>query len=203
MYVAADAPPKAVFRSTTIVLPTDRRVAILGNRLQGKTTLLRLLAGSEAPDRGEVIASLALSPIANSRTLFHPRLTGTENLRIVARMIGVDADRLALTAAAFCGMGKKIERPICTMSGPERQLLELALLSALSFGCYLLDNAHSVPPKLLERYFNAAARRGAGAIFATIAPRQVYEYADYAVVIRDGTVRGFNQIEEAVQSYER
>src|SRR5277367_5019471 len=36
--------PRLVFRPTNAALPTDRRVAILGDRQQGKSMLLRLLA---------------------------------------------------------------------------------------------------------------------------------------------------------------
>jgi ABC-type polysaccharide/polyol phosphate transport system ATPase subunit len=194
---------KLALRPTTIALPTDRRVAILGDRLQGKTLLLRLLAGLEAPDEGEVIAPMRLSPIANSKTLFHPRLSDLENIRLVARMLGVDAHQLTLAVDTFCGPGLVAERPIYMLNGPQRRLLEIALLAALSFDCYLLDNASQIPRDLLDRFFDAAARRGAGMIFATALPRQVYEYADYAVVIANHTVRAFNYVEEAIESYER
>ena len=35
-HFSEDKPPRLVFRPTTLALPTDRRVAILGERLQGK-----------------------------------------------------------------------------------------------------------------------------------------------------------------------
>jgi len=202
-YISKDDAPRLVFRPTTVVLPTDRRVAILGDRLQGKTMLLRLLAGLEAPDEGEVMAPLRLSPIANARALFHLRLSGLENIRLLARMLGVDAHQLTLAVNAFCGMGNVLARPLYHLKLQQRQLLDIALLAVLSFDCYLLDNAHSLPRELLERYLEAAAQRGAGLIFTTAVPRQACEYADYAVVISDHTVRAFNQVDEAIESYER
>jgi capsular polysaccharide transport system ATP-binding protein len=196
-------PPKLVFRPMTISVPMDRRVAILGNRQQGKTLLLRLLAGLEAPDTGEVITPPGLSPIANSKRLFHPLFSGVENIQLFARLSGVDGNILVAAVGAFCGENHLLEKPISRLNGIERQQLEIALLSLLSFDCYLLDDALQVPPSLLERYFDAAARRKAGMIFTTALPRQVYEYADYALVIRDRTVRAFNHVEEAIESYER
>src|SRR5271156_981553 len=89
-------PPRPVFRSTSIALPTDRRVAILGDRGQGKTLLLRLLAGLDAPDTGEVTAPLRLSPIANSRAVLNPRLSGIENIRLFARISGIESHSLTL-----------------------------------------------------------------------------------------------------------
>jgi len=202
-YRVQDGRPKLVLRPTTIALPTDRRVAILGGRMEGKTTLLRLLTGFEAPDAGEIVAPLRLSPIGNSRTLLHPVFSGAENIQIVARMTGVDPDLLLAAVDRLCGIGRMLEKPLHTQDAQLRQLLEIALLSVLPFDCYLLDNTHSMPAGLLERYFDAAERRGAGMIFATGQPRQAYRYADYAVVIKDRTVCAYNQVEEAIESYER
>jgi len=195
--------PKLVFRPTSIAVPTDRRVAILGDRGQGKTTLLRLLAGVEAPDAGEVNVLSSLSPIGNSKALFHPRLSGTENIRLIARMAGIDAHQLTITADALCGLGADIAKPVATLTGPKRQLLELAVMSVMSFDCYLLDDAFRILPSVLERYLNAAARRGSGVIFTTILPRQVLEYAEYTIVIRNSTARAFSKMEEAIEAYER
>jgi ABC-type polysaccharide/polyol phosphate transport system ATPase subunit len=195
--------PKLVLRPTTIALPTDRRVAILGNRQQGKSTLLRLLAGFDPPDTGEVIADLKFSPIGNSRSIFHPRLSTAENVRLFSRSMGMDVDYVLTAVDALCNMGDEVQKPSAFLSGPQRQLLEIALLSVLPFDCYLLDDAFRMPKSLLERYFDAAERRGAGMIFTTIVPRQVYEYADFAVVIRDNTVQAFSHAEEAIETHER
>jgi ATP-binding cassette subfamily F protein 3 len=43
-----------VFRDVTVAIPHQARIALLGPNGVGKTTLLRLLAGEEAPDRGLV-----------------------------------------------------------------------------------------------------------------------------------------------------
>jgi capsular polysaccharide transport system ATP-binding protein len=202
-YFGADEAPKPVFCPTTIAIPTDRRVAILGGRLQGKTTLLRMLAGLEAPNEGEVYAPLKLSPIANSRALLHPRLSGAENIRLFARMLGVDAEQLSLAVDSFCRLGYLLERPVNSLEGPQRQLLEVALVNILSFDCYLLDNAPLIPAELLSQCFEGASVRGAGMIFATNAPRQAYQHADCVVVICDYTMHAFSRVDEAIESYER
>lgn len=203
-YFSEDMPPKLVLRPTTLTLPTDRRVAILGGRSQGKTTLLRLLTGALAPNDGQVIAApLHFSPIVNPGQLFHARLSGMENIRLVARMLGVDGERLSRAVVVFCRGEIDLEMPLRLYTGVRRQLLEIGLLSVLPFDCYVLDNAHLLEPALLERCFKTTAGRGAGMIYATSVSRHVYHYADHAVVIRDGTVRGFNQVEEAIESYER
>jgi capsular polysaccharide transport system ATP-binding protein len=194
--------PRLLFRPTSIAIPTDRRVAVLGGRQEGKTTLLRLLAGLDHPDTGEVASDLRLSPIGNSRSIFHPSLSTSENVRLFGRSSGIDADYLLTTVDALCHIGEDAEKPFAMLNGPQRQILEIALLSILPFDCYLLDDAFRMPKALLERYFEAAERRGAGMIFTTTVPRQVYEYADYAVVIRGRTVLPYSQAEEAIETHE-
>jgi ABC-type polysaccharide/polyol phosphate transport system ATPase subunit len=201
---AKGKPPKLMFRPTTIPLPTDRRVAILGGRAQGKTLLLRMLAGLEKPDMGEIIVPLSLSPIANSRLLFHPIFTVDEGIRAIARLSGIDADWLAAGVTHLIGEGAGLlKKPVSVLNGLQRQELEIATLSILPFDCYLMDDAHQVSTALLERYLDAAARRGAGTIFTTVLGRQARLYADYVVVVDDCTIRAYNQVEEAVESYER
>jgi ABC-type polysaccharide/polyol phosphate transport system ATPase subunit len=202
-YFSKHDAPNVALRATTVALPTDRRVGILGDRLQGNSALLRLLAGLEAPDTGSVVAPLNLSPIANAGNLFHPRFSPAENVRLVARILGVDGAKLAALVDGLCGIGPAMDRPVRLLKAPERQRLDISLVALLSFDCYLLDDARSVPNELLEGFFHAAAARGAGVIFATNVPRQVYKYADHAVVIRDGTIEEFVDVGEAARSYER
>jgi lipopolysaccharide transport system ATP-binding protein len=197
-----NAPQLGLYR-TTISIPTDRRVAILGGRREGKTLLLRLIARMEEPDDGIVTGATGFSPIGNSRSLFHPRLSGFDNISMIARMMGVAADRLIDAVVRLCPLEGDLEKPIATVDFARRQQMELALLSILSFDCYLLDDAHQTPKDLLERYFDAAARRGAGMIFTTVQPRQVTEYADCAIIVRGKTARGFNRVEEAIEAYEQ
>jgi capsular polysaccharide transport system ATP-binding protein len=195
-------PARLVFRPTSVTLPTDRCVGILGRRRQGKTVLLRLLAGLEAPDEGSVVAPLRLSPIVNSEALLDSRLTGMENIRVVARLYGIDADRFALAVGAFCGAAA-LGIPLKHLDAKLRKTMEMALTAVLPFDCYLLDHIADFGPDWIEQYFEAAARRQAGVIFATSNARHVREYADFVAVIDDYTVHIFDRVNEAIGFYER
>jgi capsular polysaccharide transport system ATP-binding protein len=192
-----------VLRSTTTVVPTDRRIAILAERREGKTVLLRLLGGVEAPDRGEVVTSLLLSPVVNAGALFHPQLTGLENIRFFARMFGLDADRLTLVIDAFCSAGGSLEYTIRSQDANHRKVLELALISIIPYDCYLLDDIGQFGEEAVLQHFAAAARRKAGVIFTTSRPRLVHQFADCAMVLRDGTLHPFTRVDEAIRFYER
>ena len=83
-----------MFRPSDISLPTDRRLAVLGRRRSGKTTLLKILAGKLRPDLAKLLESAQFSPVANAGGLFHPKLNVVDNVRFLADLYCVDADRM-------------------------------------------------------------------------------------------------------------
>jgi capsular polysaccharide transport system ATP-binding protein len=195
--------PQIVLRPTTIGWPADRRVAILGERRVGKTTVLQMLAGKLSPDQGAVIAPLFFSPVVNTGGLFHPQLTGIDNIRFVARMFGVQADRLTLAVDAFCGSSLRLNDPIRAHDTAHRRAFEVAVTIVLPFACYLFDDVAQLPPDLLARCFTAARERGAGLVFSTASPRLARQFGEIFVVIADATLHMFTQAEEAIRFFGR
>jgi capsular polysaccharide transport system ATP-binding protein len=200
-YVVAHSAAKTVLEATTLTVPADRRLAVLGARREGKSTFLRLLAGTETPTAGEVIALGRRSPVVRFGGLFDRRLTGRENVRFFARMMDVDADQLAMALDAFCNangvLAQSLDDP-----GDDSQAAELALLSILPFDCYFLDEIGALETAVRERLLGLAAQRGAGVIFATNQPQLARRYADCAVVIRNRTVHPFSTVAEAIAFHE-
>jgi len=199
----AGALPHVVYRPTTISLPLDRRVAILGPRRSGKTTLLQMLARKLKPDQGQIIGSTSLSPVINSGGILHPQLSSLDNIRFVARAYGLDADRLLRAIDALCGIGFPLGGLLKAQDPVNRKTLEAAITIVLPFECYLFDEIGQLQPELLDRCMEAAARRNAGFIFATSQPRFVRQWADLVVVIDDATLYAFTKAQDAIQFFER
>jgi capsular polysaccharide transport system ATP-binding protein len=202
-YIGSGGAPMVVFRPTSVSIPADRRVAVLGERGTGKTVLLRLLAKIEAPDQGEVIQAVRLSPVIGVTGLFHPQLTGLENIRFVARVFDIDADRLTLAVDAFCGAGGRLGEAVRLQEPADRRAMEAAVVAILPFDCYLIDNTGMLGSEILERCFEAASRREAGVIFATSNPRLVRQFANFVVAIGDATLHLFADVESAIGFHER
>jgi capsular polysaccharide transport system ATP-binding protein len=195
--------PRIVFRPTTVSLPTDRRVAILGDKRVGKTTLLQMLARKLIPDQGRLIAPVRFSPVVNSGGLLHPKLTVLENIRFLARLFGADAERLAFAVDALNGGDIRLDTPFKTHDSGGRKDLEAAVAIALPFDCYLFDDAGQLGPDLIERCFEAAKWRGAGFIFASTSSRLARQFADAILVIGDMTLYPFADAEEGIRFFER
>jgi capsular polysaccharide transport system ATP-binding protein len=195
--------PNVVFRPTTISLPTDRRLAVLGGKSEGKTVLLQLLAGTEKPDVGSVITPPGLSPVVNSDRIFHRDLSVLENIRFYARRFLVDEVRLMQAIDRMSPLAAALERRAGDLTMRERRGMEAALAMAFGFDCYLVDDIDILPTEITQRTLAEIARRGAGLIFATDRSRLARQFADCAVVIQDHTLHPFARIEEATRFYER
>ncbi len=194
--------PQIVLVPGTISLPTDRRLAVLVRRHQGKTTLLHLLSGKLRPDQGEVIGADSLSPVVNAGGLLHPQLSLVENIRFLARAYGFDPDVMLMAIDALQPLDFPLDQPLKGQDGSHRKSLEAAIVFLLPFRCYLVDELGQLDTDLVARCIESLADRQAGIVFTTSQPRLASQYADAAVLIDDGLLHLFQDVDEAVEVYE-
>lgn len=131
---AYDAP---VLENVTLRFADGRITALLGVSGRGKTTVLRLLAGLEKADGGEVSADGKVGYLFQEPRLL-PTLSAFANVRSVCSS---DAD--ARQALALCRADALAEKLPSEMSGGERQRVALARLVAFGGDVWLLDEPFS------------------------------------------------------------
>ena len=200
---AANGVRTVVFRPTTLALPADRRLVVLGDKHEGKSVLLQLLARSEKPDLGRVVSTARLSPVVNADRIFHRELSGFENLRFYARRFSVDERLLIAAMDHLYPLGRFLEASTGELPVRTRRSIEAAMTAALAFDCYLIDDLGLLDPLMVQRHLDVAGARGAGIVFSTGSLRVARQFADCAVVIKDRTLYPFCRIEEAARFYER
>jgi ABC-type polysaccharide/polyol phosphate transport system ATPase subunit len=94
-------------------------LAVIGSNGAGKSTLLGLVAGISQPDEGTVAVNGQLAALLELGSGFHPDLTGRENVRLNAALLGLSRRQ---TAAAFerivefSGIREFIDEPLRTFS---------------------------------------------------------------------------------------
>ena len=200
-YSAALRGGREVFRPSDISLPTDRRLAVLGRRRSGKTTLLKILAGKLRPDLAKLLESAQFSPVANAGGLFHPKLNVVDNVRFLADLYCVDAARMYRGLLEFCQI--KSDKDIAAKSNDPalRRSLEVAAIMFLPFSCYLVDDAAHLSSEFVDRCFAAAEHRGAGLIFATSNARMARQHAQAVLVIAERSLHLFDDVEEASEFF--
>src|SRR4051794_2641764 len=129
--------PKTVLAAVDLEIRRGEFVVLLGTSGTGKTTLLRILAGLEAADRG-----LVLVPKACTTVYQEPRLV--PSMRVAANVSigqprGAGTRRAAEKALAEVGLASHARAWPATLSGGEAQRVALARALVREPALLLLD----------------------------------------------------------------
>jgi ATPase subunit of ABC transporter with duplicated ATPase domains len=116
-----------VFKHVSFDLQRGERLLVLGLNGAGKTSLLRILAGIDTPDEGEVRLGhgAALGYYAQEHEGLDPAVTAMESIREVAK---APDDLLRGVLGHFLLGGDQAHQPARTLSGGEKTKLALARL---------------------------------------------------------------------------
>jgi len=131
-----------LFADLSLRLRAGEYVAIMGESGVGKSTLLNLIAGLEAPDRGTIcIAGQRMSGLPDEQAArlrreklgfvfqaFHvlPHLTLLQNVRVPLLLLGRDDPGRAAAMLAAVGLGARLESLPRELSGGELQRVAIA-----------------------------------------------------------------------------
>jgi ATPase subunit of ABC transporter with duplicated ATPase domains len=153
-----------VFTDVDLAIDKGSRVVILGLNGAGKTTMLRILAGVDAPDTGEVLPGhgLKIGYYAQEHETLDGSLTVLQNLHAAAPQLQDTEARSVL--GSFLFSGDDATKPAHVLSGGEKTRLALAILVVSSANVLLLDEpTNNLDPASREEVL-AAIREYAGAI---------------------------------------
>lgn len=130
---------RTVARNITATFPARTGVAILGRNGAGKSTFLRMIAGTQAHDSGRILRQGTLSWPVGFAGSFHADLTGAQNTRFVARIQGVDTDALCAWVEEFAELGAHFHLPVRTYSAGMKARLAFGISMGIPFDTYLVD----------------------------------------------------------------
>ncbi len=197
---------KVILDRASFRVELGNSLGILAPNGTGKTTLINMMAGLERPDDGEIRRTSRISFPLGFMGGVIPRLSGAENARFIAKLYGLDPDYLEAFCRWLCGLNEYMDMPVGTYSSGMRARLSFALLLALDFDIYLIDEGM---PATTDVKFNARA----GAILreklheATIVvvshQADVLEkFCRSAAVLTHGQLQMFDTLEEAKRLYD-
>jgi NitT/TauT family transport system ATP-binding protein len=142
-----------VLHDFSLQIADGELVALVGPSGIGKTTLLHLAAGLEAPDRGAVIFAEGGSPRLGM-VFQQPRLLDwmpvQTNVDLVADAAGIDRER-GREALRAVGLADYADAYPLSLSGGQRQRVALARAFAVAPDFLLLDEPFSALDELTAR----------------------------------------------------
>ncbi|WP_170383548.1 ABC transporter ATP-binding protein [Ruegeria atlantica] len=197
---------KVILDRVSFRIELGRSIGILAPNGTGKTTLINMMAGLEKPDEGVIRKDCRISfPMGFSGGVVK-KLSALENARYIAKIYGMDPDYVEAYCSWLCGLGEYFNQPLGTYSSGMRARFTFALMLALDFDMYLIDEGM---PATTDVEFNRKAGdilrerlRTTTLVIVSHSPEVLEKFAQQAAVLVDGQLYMFDTLEEAKQLYD-
>ncbi len=188
------------------VFPDKTSVALLGRNGAGKSSLLRMVAGTMNPSSGQVKFTGTISWSVGFAGSFHPDLSGAQNTRFVARIYGVDSDLLIDYVKDFSELKYHFNLPVRTYSSGMRARLAFGVSMGIQFDTYLVDEVTAVGDAAFrEKCVSVFKERmkDSGAIVVSHSMPVIRSMCSAGAVLENGKLKYFDDLEEAITEHNR
>lgn len=197
---------KVILDRVSFRVELGNSLGILAPNGTGKTTLINMMAGLEKPDEGTITRKCRISfPLGFMGGVIN-KLSAMENSRYIARIYGLDPDYVEAFCRWLCGIEEYFDMPVGTYSSGMKQRFTFALMLALEFDIYLIDEGM---PSATDVEFNRKAgdvlRERLESTTIIIVSHQaatLERFARSAAVLRNGQLYMFDTLEEARPLYD-
>ncbi|WP_133487156.1 ABC transporter ATP-binding protein [Aliiroseovarius marinus] len=197
---------KVILDQASFRVELGNSLGILAPNGTGKTTLINMMAGLEKPDEGEIVRGCRISFPLGFMGGVVSKLSARDNARHIARLYGLDPDYLEAFTRWLCDLEEYYDFPIATYSAGMRGRFTFALLLAMDFDIYLIDEGM---PSTTDAEFNRRAGevlqerlKDATVIVVSHQAKTLEKLCNSAAVLTNGQFYQFETLEEAKQLYD-
>lgn len=196
-------------RGVSLELKRGQCLGLIGDNGAGKSSLLKLLAGTMQPSEGHIHRKGRVTAILELGAGFHPDFTGRQNLYFGGSLIGITAAQMQQLEAeiiAFAELHDAIDRPVKTYSSGMVVRLAFALVTAIEPDLLIIDEALAVgdqhfQKKCVER-IEAFRNHGCTILFCSHSLYHVQRLCDTALWLHQGQPRALGPTPEVIAAYE-
>ena len=196
---------KVILDKVSFRVNLGESLGILAPNGTGKTTLVNMMSGLEKPDEGVIRRESKISFPLGFMGGVSPSHNAMENARYIARIYGMDPDYVEAFCRWVCGLEEYFEMPLATYSSGMKARFSFALLLALDFDIYLIDEGM---PATTDVAFNQKAGDilkerllHSTVIMVSHDPETLKRFCTSAAVLKNGQFYQFDTLEEAKAMY--
>lgn len=197
---------KVILDRASFRVELGNSMGILAPNGTGKTTIINMMAGLEKPDEGEIVRTSRISFPLGFMGGVVPKHTARENARYIAKLYSLDPDYIEAFCRYLCGLEEYFDMPVGTYSQGMKARFTFALMLALEFDIYLIDEGM---PATTDVEFNRKAGsilkdrlKKATVIVVSHQAETLEKFCRSAAVLSRGKLTMFDTLEEAKRLYD-
>ena len=196
-------------KNVSFNLEEGEGLAVIGPNGAGKSTLLGLVAGLATPDTGTVTVNGRIAALLELGSGFHGDLTGAENVRVNASLIGLSRRRTAELfdqIVYFAGIGDFMGEPLRTYSTGMVMRLAFSVAINMDPDILLIDEVLAVGDAAFQakcfEYIHRFRHAGKTLLCVSHAPGMVQELCDQGIWLDHGELVMNGRLRDVMEAYE-
>jgi len=201
---------RTIVEAASFEVHEGNRLALIGRNGAGKTTMLRLLAGSIAPTRGSIEICGTVQALLNLSLGLRPEATGMENIYLRGLAMGMDLTEIKETIPdiiEFSELGDSIYDPIKTYSTGMRAKLAFSVATSRKPNVLIMDEWISAGDKYFvqraQKRLRAQVDTCRALVLASHSSSIIKEICTHGLVMDAGRTLFFGKVDDALEFYDQ
>jgi ABC-2 type transport system ATP-binding protein len=204
--------PKGEFwalRNVNFQVNAGQAVGLMGANGQGKSTLLRIIAGVLLPDEGSVTVNGGVAPLIELTGGLKSDLTARDNIALVAGLHGVSRSELKKrfdSIVEFAEVGDFLDTPVRHFSSGMKIRLGFSIVTSIDEPIILVDEALAVGDAAFKEKcyirMKDLLNQGKTLFLVSHKERDLKEFCTRGLYLKDGTLAVDGTLTEALSAYQ-
>lgn len=199
---------KWVLKNISFSVEPGEALGIIGINGTGKSTLLKMIAGTVAPTEGGAVIRGRVAALLELGMGFHPDFTGRQNIYMAGQLMGLNSEELTSLMPgieSFAEVGDYFDSPIRVYSSGMQVRLAFAIATAIRPDVLIVDEALSVGDAYFQhKCFNRIRKfreDGTTLLIVSHDPGMVKSFCDSAILLDAGGLVKSGRPEEVMDYY--
>ena len=201
---------KPVLHNINLTVHKGESLGIMGRNGEGKSTLLRAIAGIITPTKGNCKVHIEISPLLALGAGLELELTGIENIKIYAALSGnyqkATIESVIDNVAGFSELSlEQLKMPTKMYSTGMLSRLAFSSVVASQPELMMIDEVMAVGDKGFQekckKRIHEIKQAGATILFISHNPDEILEICERGICIEHGTISCDSTSKEAVKKY--